>query len=84
MRISSRSIVQLQLVLAILAAPQLAPAESSSTVGRVADRAEDVGPLAVGERIPPVLLRDPKGRPVPLDSALGSEHTALVFYRGGW
>lgn len=84
MRTASRSILRLLMALAVLGAPQLAWAEGGSTVGRVADRAEEVGPLAVGDRVPPVLLRDPKGRPVPLDSVLGSEHTALVFYRGGW
>ena len=84
MRTAMLSIVGLLLTLSLVGRPQAGEAETRSTVGRVADRAQEVGPLAVGERVPPVLLHDPKGRPVPLDAVLGAERTALVFYRGGW
>ena len=84
MRRATRPIEHLLVALALLSGAGLASAEDASTVGRIAERADAVVPLAVGEQIPPVILRDAKGLPVPLDSALGSEHTALIFYRGGW
>jgi hypothetical protein len=52
--------------------------------GDVAKSADGVSPLAVGSRIPSVRVQDIDGKPVALDTALGSEHVALIFYRGGW
>jgi hypothetical protein len=50
----------------------------------VAKSAETVSPLAVGSRVPAVTVKDIDGQPVALDTAIGSEAVALIFYRGGW
>jgi thiol-disulfide isomerase/thioredoxin len=52
--------------------------------GRTAASAHAVTPLAVGERVPSVVLKDIDGNPVEVDAVIGSGHVALIFYRGGW
>jgi cytochrome oxidase Cu insertion factor (SCO1/SenC/PrrC family) len=51
---------------------------------RVAPSAEEVRPLAVGDRAPAVTLRDLDGRDVALASLWGEKPVVLIFYRGGW
>ena len=66
--------------LALLGGP---PAVATAT-GPVAASADEVRPLAVGEPAPSVTCRDVDGAPVPLDTWVGREAVALIFYRGGW
>ncbi len=57
---------------------------SFSQVTGAASSAADVKPIAVGEKIPDVTLKNAKGEPVNLTSLAGEKQTILVFFRGGW
>jgi hypothetical protein len=46
--------------------------------------AEDVQPLAVGERVPPARVVTVRGEPVDLADVVREHGALLVFYRGGW
>jgi hypothetical protein len=59
-------------------------ASAAPPAGDVAKSADAVSPLAVGSRVPSVRVEDIDGKPVDLESALGSGPAALIFYRGGW
>ena len=41
-------------------------------------------PLAEGQLVPQVTLKDAQGKDTPLSNALGGKPTLLVIYRGGW
>ena len=43
-----------------------------------------VQPLAVGEAVPSVTVRDVEGEPVDLAELVRDAGALLVFYRGGW
>ncbi|EAY29233.1 peroxiredoxin-like family protein [Microscilla marina] len=59
-----------------------------STAFRVGDplpeKAEDVSPLLVGEKIPKVTLNNTKGEAINLQKMVSNKPTVLIFYRGGW
>jgi peroxiredoxin len=50
----------------------------------VASRAEDVRPVAAGQRAPLAAVRDLDGKSVDIGSVLTKQNTVLIFYRGGW
>jgi hypothetical protein len=51
---------------------------------RVYACAEDVQPLAVGERVPSARVVTVGGEPVDLADVVRDHGALLVFYRGGW
>lgn len=51
---------------------------------QIAEKAEDISPLLVGEIIPDALLKDAKGNDVKFSEIIKGKTTVLVFYRGGW
>ena len=51
---------------------------------QIAEKAEDISPLLVGEMIPDASLKDVKGNEVKFLEVIKSKPTVLVFYRGGW
>ena len=51
---------------------------------RVHPSPEAVQPLAVGERVPSVVLRRASGETADLAEQRGEAGALLVFYRGGW
>jgi peroxiredoxin len=50
---------------------------------QIADKAENVSPLLIGEKIPNVVLHDANGKEVKTNDVLAKK-TVLVVYRGGW
>lgn len=50
----------------------------------VANSAEDICPLLVGEKIPRLKLRTPDGSLFDLNESISKKPTLLIFYRGGW
>jgi len=50
----------------------------------VPEKAEDISPLLIGEKIPNAVLLDPSGNKVNLNKLIKKKPTILVFYRGGW
>lgn len=56
---------------------------SFSAFAQVADVAENISPLLIGEKIPNVILQDVNGKDVQTKSIVNKK-TVLVFYRGGW
>lgn len=46
--------------------------------------AAQVKPLAVGDSVPPLRLKNAEGKEFDLNAALAERPTTLVFYRGGW
>ncbi|MCF7805334.1 MAG: AhpC/TSA family protein [Candidatus Marinimicrobia bacterium] len=51
---------------------------------QVADSAEEICPLLVGQSVPDVQLTTVKGRAFDLTEAIAEKPTLLIFYRGGW
>lgn len=47
-------------------------------------KAEDISPLLVGEKIPMAMMMNQKGKMVDLNKMIAEKPTILVFYRGGW
>jgi peroxiredoxin len=54
-----------------------------SSFAQIADNAEDVSPLLIGEKIPSVILHDTNGIAVNTKEVF-SKKTVVVVYRGGW
>ena len=50
----------------------------------IPDKPENIQPIAVGERIPPISLRSINNALIDLNSAIAAKPTVLIFYRGGW
>ena len=50
----------------------------------VADSAEEISPITVGEKIPTVVLKTIEGEDYNLVNEVSKKPTILVFYRGGW
>lgn len=50
----------------------------------IADRAENVHPLLVGQSIPDVMIWNDAGTPLKSLELVKKQPTILVFYRGGW
>ncbi|TYA53117.1 peroxiredoxin-like family protein [Formosa maritima] len=51
---------------------------------QVPEKAEDISPLLIGEKIPEAKLTDADGNEVELNQIIKEKPTVLVFYRGGW
>jgi peroxiredoxin len=51
---------------------------------RVADSAEDICPIKIGEKIPSVNVRTLDSENVDLSKLTLGKKTVLIFYRGGW
>jgi peroxiredoxin len=56
---------------------------TSLVSSQIADSAENISPLLIGEKIPNVLLRDSHGNEVNTNKILNKK-TVLIVYRGGW
>lgn len=50
----------------------------------VADKAEDVRPLLLGDSVPDGTLTTLEGKPVGLRALIAQKPSVLIFYRGGW
>jgi peroxiredoxin len=59
-------------------------AVSLVSYSQIAEKAEDISPLLVGETLPNEQLVNLKKESVALFSVLKEKPTVLVFYRGGW
>lgn len=51
---------------------------------QVPNKAEDISPLLIGEKLPNATLKNAEGKTVKLHTLLSEKPTVLVFYRGGW
>ena len=50
----------------------------------IADNAESVRPILIGQTIPDVMLWQADGKPVKARALAAKQPTIVVFYRGGW
>jgi peroxiredoxin len=57
---------------------------SFSTVAQIAEKAEDISPLLIGETIPDVQLKTSDGSNINIFDIIGKKPTVFLFYRGGW
>lgn len=55
-----------------------------SSKNKAANRAEEICPLLIGEKIPDVTLKDSNGNNVELLKTVSEKPTILIFFRGGW
>ncbi len=62
----------------------LAGLTSFSLFGQLPEKAEDISPLLIGEKIPEAELKSPDGVSHKLLTIIGEKPTVLLFYRGGW
>ncbi len=51
---------------------------------RAAETADAVCPILIGQKVPPVVLKNVKGDAFNLNNALAKKPTVMIFYRGGW
>ena len=51
---------------------------------QIADKAENISPLLIGEKIPETTLTTTKGENVQLSKIISEKPSVVVFYRGGW
>lgn len=56
---------------------------SSSIFAQIADSAENISPLLIGEKIPTLILENSNGEKISTDKIFNKK-TVLVIYRGGW
>ncbi|WP_260679252.1 peroxiredoxin-like family protein [Thalassomonas sp. M1454] len=57
---------------------------TSATAKNIAESAETVTPLLVGQNVPEVKATDINGKSVLLSEVINNKPTILFFYRGGW
>lgn len=57
---------------------------SVSSVAQVAEKAEDISPLLIGETIPSIKLTTVENKNVLTSDLFKNGPTVLLFYRGGW
>ena len=57
---------------------------NSAHAAGIAATAQDVRPIAIGQKIPSVKINTLEGKEVDLAAEMKGTHTILVFYRGGW
>lgn len=55
-----------------------------SVFGQFPEKAEDISPLLIGEKIPDATLKSPEGTTQSLSVIIKQKPTILLFYRGGW
>jgi peroxiredoxin len=53
-------------------------------IAQIADKAEDISPLLIGEKIPDITLMSTTGKKETLATITGGKPSILLFYRGGW
>jgi len=51
---------------------------------KLADSAEEICPIKVGEQVPEVFVKSPDGDHVNLKEYISGSNAVLIFYRGGW
>jgi peroxiredoxin len=56
---------------------------SVMSFAQIADKAENISPLLIGEKIPNVVLHDANGKEVKTKEIFANK-TVVVVYRGGW
>ncbi|MDF1559611.1 MAG: peroxiredoxin-like family protein [Bacteroidales bacterium] len=57
---------------------------SLSINAQIAEKAEDISPLLIGEKIPDITLMSTEGKQETLASITEGKPSILLFYRGGW
>ncbi len=57
---------------------------SLNSSAQIAEKAEDISPLLIGEKIPDVTLVSVEGKQESLTSIIDGKPSILLFYRGGW
>jgi len=57
---------------------------SPAAFGQLAEKAEDISPLLIGEAVPDVTLTSANGNEESILSILDEKPTVILFYRGGW
>lgn len=55
-----------------------------NSFAQIADKAEDISPLLIGEKIPDITLLSTTGKQETLATITGGKPSILLFYRGGW
>jgi peroxiredoxin len=55
-----------------------------NSFAQIADKAEDISPLLIGEKIPNITLLSTAGKQETLATITGGKPSILLFYRGGW
>mgnify|MGYP005846463279 CR=1 FL=1 len=55
-----------------------------NSFAQIADKAEDISPLLIGEKIPDITLLSSAGKQETLADITGRKPSILLFYRGGW
>ena len=55
-----------------------------NSFAQIADKAEDISPLLIGEKIPDITLLSSAGKQETLAAITGGKPSILLFYRGGW
>jgi glutathione peroxidase len=83
MKMSIRDLCHIAVLLGVIIAPVIADAETKKR-GLVPSSADQIQPLAVGEKVGDVTLRTLEGKDVQLHALLSKKPSVLVFYRGGW
>ncbi|AFH49645.1 Peroxiredoxin [Ignavibacterium album JCM 16511] len=51
---------------------------------KVANSASEICPIKIGEKIPPISIRNLSEEEIDLNKFLSGKKTILIFYRGGW
>lgn len=57
---------------------------SVSTVAQMAETAEEVSPLLIGEKVPETQITSAVNKKISLKEIVSTQPTILLFYRGGW
>lgn len=76
-----RIVLPLAVLACLAGCVQKAPQQSG---GAAVDSADKIDSIAVGRRIPPVILRTVAGEAFDLRKNVARQPTVLIFYRGGW
>lgn len=51
---------------------------------QIPENPEDISPLLISEKIPPVNIRTLEGASIPMTDILKQNSSVILFYRGGW
>ena len=65
-------------------APKTDAPKTIGSSATVPNSAEDIRPILVGSKLPPISLRDTKGKTLSLNATIARKPSVLIFYRGGW
>ena len=64
--------------------PDSSSEDRAKTLPPIPDSAQNVQPLAIGDKAPSATLHRPNGQRVDLADLLAVKPSVLIFYRGGW